>query len=137
MNRIKSKVFGLMVFLSLNCLNNAFGQEIQLLEGSWTTVPSTALAMQFFLNDGEVSAAIMIFSGNTCTIGIMQGTMGLGTTKQWEGTFRVNTANKTLTLIDDFDDEEIYRYVLSEAEEDMVLKLKSSDGEITTWYKSK
>jgi hypothetical protein len=49
----------------------------------------------------------------------------------------VNSANKTLTLIDDFDDEEIYRYVLSETEEDMVLKLKSSDGEITTWYKSK
>jgi hypothetical protein len=137
MINIKSKVFGLLIFLSLSCLNSAFGQETQFLEGSWTTVPSTALAMQFFLNNGEVSAAMMIFSGNTCVIGIMQGTMGLGTTKEWEGTYRVNTANKTLTLIDDFDDEEIYRYVLSEAEEDMVLKLKSTDGEITTWYKSK
>jgi hypothetical protein len=137
MRNMKNKAYYLLILLSFSGFYAVLGQENKSFEGTWTTVPSMTLGMQFFLNNGEVSGAIMIFSENRCTIGVMQGTMGLGTTIQWEGAYRVNTAGKTLTLIDDFDDEEVYRYVMSETEDDIVLKLKSSDGEITTWYKSK
>ncbi|GMO28972.1 MAG: hypothetical protein Pg6A_16980 [Termitinemataceae bacterium] len=108
------------------------------LEGNWSSVPSAALGMQFLFSDsGSISAEAMFFAGNRCAIGSIRGVMGMGSSKRWEGTFNINKAGKTLELIDDFGDVTRYRYVLSETEDELVLKLKNADGKITTWYKSK
>jgi hypothetical protein len=124
--------------LALLLAGAAFGQEASFLEGNWSSVPSAALGMQFFLSDsGSLSAEAMFFAGNRCAIVSMRGVLGMGSSKRWEGTFKINPAGKTLELIDDFGDVTRYRYVLSETEEELVLKLKDADGKITTWYKSK
>lgn len=137
---MSSKNFGAITFVSVflfSALTVVSAQGTEVFEGSWFTVPSTTLGMQFLLGGGGVSAGMIVFSGNKCSIGVMQGTLGLGSTKTWEGTFQVNGGNKTLALIDDFGDVDTYRYVISETEEDWVLKLKDAAGEITTWYKNK
>ncbi|WP_010263248.1 hypothetical protein [Treponema primitia] len=136
--KFERKVRVIIVCFLLAVINNAFGQETQSFEGEWTNITSTMLAYQFFLNDNsEISATMIVFSGNTCTIKSIQGVLGMGTQTTWEGTFTVNTRNKTIDLIDDFGDAERYRYVFSEDEENVILKLKDTDGDITTWYKSK
>jgi hypothetical protein len=134
----ESKALVILVCLLLTVMCNSFGQETQSFEGSWTNITSTMLAYQFLLNtNNEISAAMIVFSGNRCSIKSMQGMLGIGTQTAWEGTFKVNTGNKTIDLIDDFGDTDRYRYVFSEDEENLILKLKDSDGDITTWYKSK
>jgi hypothetical protein len=116
-------------------------QGTSFLEGTWLSISSTestALGLQFLMS-GSVSAKILIFKGNkyyTGVSGVDAGLMGRAS-REGEGTFRINTAGKTLDLIDDFGDIARHRYVLSETEEELVLKLKDSDGNITTWYKSK
>ena len=97
------------------------------------------MMMQLLLNssDGSISAFYLVFSGNKCHIEHAQGSFGIIKTTVWEGTFRVNSRNQTLELIDDFNDAELYRYVFSETGEEYILKLKDTDGDITTWYKSK
>jgi hypothetical protein len=109
----------------------------QVLEGSWSSTPSIMVGIQFFLSEGEVSTTTLNFSGNRYSIWNIQGFIGLGSSQASEGTFKVNTRNKTLDLIDAFGAVARYKYVLSESEELMELKLKDSRGDITTWYKSK
>ncbi|AEF80797.1 hypothetical protein [Leadbettera azotonutricia] len=136
--KYENKVLFIIVCLLLAVMNSSFGQETQSFEGEWTNITSTMLAYQFFLNDnGEISATMLVFSGNKCAIKSMQGILGFGTQTTWEGTFKVNIGNKTIDLIDDFGDADRYRYVFSEDEENFILKLKDSDGDITTWYKRK
>ena len=122
----------------VNCGTIVFGQDLTSFEGRWLNVSSTTLAMQFWFSDsGSISATALVFSGNKCYIEAMNGPMGVSRTRTWEGTFKVNPSKQTLDLIDEFGDSEIYRYVFSETEDEYVLKLKYTDGEITSWYKSK
>ena len=137
-SKTKKISFFLILLLLLLANTAAFGQETQVFQGSWSNVSKDTLALQFFFNsDGAVSATLLVFSGNKCYIETMEGPLGIGRTKVWEGTFRVDSRNQTLDLIDDFGDADRYRYVFSETIEEQVLKLKDTDGDITTWYKSK
>ena len=134
--RIVLIIFVLLFLIKANAA--IFGQETQMFQGNWSNVSKEMMALQFFFNsDGAVSATLMVFSGNKCYLETMQGPLGVGRTRVWEGTFRVNSGNKTLDLIDDFGDADTYRYVFSETNDEYILKLKYTDGDITTWYKSK
>ncbi|GHT68786.1 hypothetical protein FACS1894110_17080 [Spirochaetia bacterium] len=137
-SKFEKKVHIIIVCLLLTVMSNIFAQETVAFEGEWTNITSTMLAYQFLLNNNsEISATMLVFSGNKCSIMALQGMLGMGSQMTWEGTFKVNTGNKTIDLIDDFGDADRYRYVFSEDEENFILKLKDSDGDITTWYKSK
>jgi hypothetical protein len=129
---------GLAAAALLLAAETVFGQEASFLEGMWNSAPARELGMQFLLSDSSsISAKMMVFQGNKCFTATRRGYLGIEMSKTWEGTFKINTAAKTLELIDDFGDATSFRYTLSETEDEQVLKLKSSDGKITSWYKSK
>ena len=112
------------------------------LVGKWSTTSSEMLALQFFMNDGEISSTDLNLTWDSkYTLTSVEGTFGLGTKVTSKGTYRVFSALQMIELIDEFDDVYLRnKYVVSATEDEngmiteRVLKLKGEGDSITTFY---
>ena len=108
-------------------------------QGVWSNTSSEMMAIELFIGGSySISATLLEFSGNEYRLTAVQGTFGMGRTEISKGTFRVYSKIQTIELIDEFDDV-FYRnkYVLSETDDQDILKLKDEENSVLTFYKSK
>jgi len=126
------------LFFTISSENEILKDE-QMINGVWGSIPYEQWRSQAILGG---SVAIFVFDNNKgiCQIGVKNylpfGRINI------EGEFissrynlRINSRKKNISVIDEFNDVNMFRYVFSEDGEHKILKLKDKDGIVTDLYK--
>ena len=118
--------------------NNSINDEI-IFNGVWASLPYETWRSSA-ITGGTVAIFVFDTKTNSCQIGAKNYLPFSGI--NIEGEFigrkyelRVNTRQKNISVIDDFNDSTVFRYVFTEEEGRTVLKLKDANNIITNLYK--